>query len=101
MKESITRYDDLLEEIRLRYKRKYNKNIDDEILYIIIRINELQLDMKKDLIEVKKEVRKKQSVVFTKGTDYFYFAAGAVINYALLTGCLLIITLLLYLLFRK
>ena len=101
MKESITRYDDLLEEIRLRYKRKYNKNLDDEILYIIIRINELQLDMKKDLAEMKKEMKKKQSLVFTRGTDYFYYGAGAAINYALLIGCLLIVSLLLYLLFRK
>src|SRR4051794_36307685 len=101
MRESITQYNDLLEEVRLRYKRKYNKNIDDEILYIIIRINELQLDMKKDLVELKKEVKKRQSVVFTRGKDYFYYGAGAAINYALLSGCLLTITLLLYLLFRK
>ncbi len=101
MKDSITRYDELLEEVRLRYKRKYNKNLDDEILYLIIRINELQLDLKKEILEIKTEIKKKQCMAFTKGKDYFYYGAGAAINYALLMGCLLTIGLLLYLLFRK
>lgn len=76
MSNVISRYDDLLEELRVRYKRKYNKNLDDEILYIIIRLNELQLDQKKDFLQLKRDFAKKPKLAFSQGRDYFFYGMG-------------------------
>lgn len=90
MSDKITKYDDLLEELRLRYKKKYNKALDDEILYIIIRLNELQLDHKKDFLLLRKEIAKKPWVSFARSKDYFFYSLGQAVTY----GCVLLIGLL-------
>jgi hypothetical protein len=83
MSNDSTRYDDLLEELRLRYKRKYNKNLDDEILYIIIRLNEMQLDHKKDFLQLRKDLTGKPKISFTRGKDYFFYGMGQTATYGL------------------
>lgn len=91
MSNDITRYDDLLEELRLRYKRKYNKNLDDEILYIIIRLNEMQLDNKKDFLQLRKDLTGKSKISFTRGMDYFFYGMGqAASNVIVWLICLLV-----------
>jgi hypothetical protein len=76
MSSGISNYDDLLEELRLRYKRKYNKLLDDEILYIIIRLNELQMDQKNDFQQLKRAVASKPKLAFSFGKDYFFYGLG-------------------------
>ena len=64
IKEKATQYQELLEDIRHLYRQKYGLGLDDEILYLIIRINELQVDLKKGIKGVQK-------VAFRRGIDYF------------------------------
>ena len=93
MSENMTKYDHLLEELRLRYKRKYNKALDDEILYIIIRLNELQLDHKRDILQVRKDIAKKPVISFNRSQDYFFYSLGQAVTYgtALFVGLLVFV----------
>lgn len=83
MTDNIAKYDDLLDELRMRYKRKYNKFLDDEILYIIIRLNELQLDHKRDILQVRKDIAKKPIISFNRSKDYFFYGLGQAVIYGL------------------
>ena len=76
MSSGVSNYDDLLEELRLRYKRKYNRLLDDEVLYIIIRLNELQVDQKNDFQQLKRAVSNKPRLAFSFGKDYFFYGLG-------------------------
>ena len=69
IKEKTTQYQELLEDIRHLYRQKYGLGLDDEILYLIIRINELQVDL-------KKEIKGVQKVAFRRGIDYFWHGVG-------------------------
>lgn len=64
-------YNNLVEKFRTYYKTKYGINLDDDIIYMIIRINEGQIDLKKDIRNISK-------VSFRSGWDYFlYGLAGS------------------------
>ena len=69
IKEKTTQYQELLEDIRHLYRQKYGLGLDDEILYLIIRINELQVDL-------KKEIKGVQKLSFGRGIDYFWHGVG-------------------------
>jgi hypothetical protein len=70
----IDGYLNLLKELQFRYEKKYNVKLDDEILYIIIRINELQVDLKKD-------IKNNPPIIFPKSVDYFFYGLGKTVNY--------------------
>lgn len=62
-------YSKILEDIRHIYKQKYNVALDDELLYIIIRVNELQVSLNKKIDDIPK-------VTFPTGKDYFLYSFG-------------------------
>lgn len=65
----MTDYQKILEEFRTHYHAKYDINFDDEILYFFVRVNEMQIDLKKDIRNLPK-------VTFKTGWDYFLFGIG-------------------------
>ncbi len=73
MKDQQAQYLELLEELRHRYKQRYGVGLDDELLYLIIRMNELQVDLKKDIRGIER-------VTFKKGSDYFMYGLGKAIS---------------------
>lgn len=69
-------YDQLIKEVRHRYEIKYNKVLDDEIIYLIIRINELELGIKKELKEINVETKERPTVppeinIYEKNKKYY------------------------------
>ena len=67
-------YKQLIEELRHRYKQKYGSALDDEILYIIVRINEMQVDLKRD-------IRSISQISFSRPVAYFWFGLGKTISF--------------------
>jgi hypothetical protein len=65
----MTDYQKILEEFRTHYRNKYDVSFDDEILYFFIRVNEMQIDIKKDIGRIPK-------VTFKTGKDYFLYGLG-------------------------
>lgn len=65
----MNEYEKLLESFRNHYFLKYGIRLDDELLYLFIRINELQVDL-------KKEIRSIPKVAFRTGWDYFFYGLG-------------------------
>ena len=65
----MTDYQKILEEFRTHYHNKYDINFDDEILYFFVRVNEMQIDLKRDIRNLPK-------VTFKTGYDYFLFGLG-------------------------
>lgn len=62
-------YKKLLEQFRAHYKEKFGVQMDDDILYLLIRINELHKDLKRDIKNIPK-------VRFRNGWDYFLYGLG-------------------------
>lgn len=89
-KEKQQDYLTLLEELRHRYKIRYGSTLDDEILFVIIRINELQVDL-------KKEVQTNNRVSFPTGLSYFLYGLGKSTSYFLAGIGLLMIAGVIYL----
>lgn len=89
MKDHQAEYKELLEELRHRYRQKYNAVLDDEILYLVIRVNELQVDL-------KKEIREIQKVTFKKGIDYFWYGVGKTVGFLILGVGLIIMAFFLF-----
>ena len=65
----MNNYHKILEEFRTHYRNKYDISFDDEILYFFVRVNEMQMDLKKDIRNVPK-------VTFKTGWDYFLYGLG-------------------------
>src|ERR1035438_10435590 len=65
----MTDYQKILEEFRTHYRNKYEITFDDEILYFFVRLNEMQIDLKKD-------IRNLPQVTFRTGRDYFLYGLG-------------------------
>lgn len=65
----MTDYQKIIEEFRTHYRNKYDISFDDEILYFFIRVNEMQMDLKKD-------IRKIPKVTYKSGWDYFLYGLG-------------------------
>jgi hypothetical protein len=64
-----TDYSRVLDDIRHIYKQKYNVAMDDELLYIIIRVNELQ-------VALNKKIESVPNLSFNSGKDYFFYGLG-------------------------
>lgn len=73
MTKEQTDYGRVLEDVRHIYKQKYNVVMDDELLYIIIRLNEMQVAVNKKIDAVPK-------VSFGSGKDYFFYALGKTLS---------------------
>ncbi len=65
----MTEYQKILEEFRTHYRNKYDINFDDEILYFFVRLNEMQMDL-------KKEIRNVPAIIFKTGWEYFLYGLG-------------------------
>ncbi len=65
----MNQYEKLLESFRQHYLLKYGVKLDDELLYLFVRLNEMQVDLKKDIRSVEK-------VTFRSGWDYFFYGLG-------------------------
>ena len=65
----MTEYQKILEEFRTHYRNKYDINFDDEILYFFVRLNEMQMDL-------KKEIRNVPAIIFKSGWEYFLYGLG-------------------------
>lgn len=81
-------YKRILEEFRTFYKTRYDVHLDDEILYFIVRVNEMQVSLKKEITNIPK-------LTFKSGKDYFMFGLGKTILPAaiFLISCMVIIWL--------
>ncbi|MGI8634636.1 MAG: hypothetical protein ACR2KZ_04460 [Segetibacter sp.] len=64
-----TDYSRILEDVRHIYKQKYDVVMDDELLYIIIRLNEMQGAFNKKIESIPK-------LTFRSGKDYFFYGLG-------------------------
>jgi hypothetical protein len=82
-------YKALLEEVRLRYRQKYDVVLDDEILYLVIRMNELQVDL-------KNQIKNSPDITFQRGIDYFWYGVGKTIGFLMFGVALIIMTVLVF-----
>lgn len=62
-------YKKVLEEFRAHYRNLYGVNLDDEVLYFFIRVNQMQNDLGKRIEKIPK-------VAFRTGFDYFLYGLG-------------------------
>ena len=67
---NMTEYQKVLEQFRTHYRNEYGINLDDEVLYFFIRVNEMQSGLKKDIRNLPK-------ITFKTGWDYFLYGLGA------------------------
>ena len=67
--EKITEYQKVLEKFRTHYRNEYGINLDDEVLYFFVRVNEMQSGLKKDIHNLTK-------ITFKTGWDYFLYGLG-------------------------
>ena len=67
--EKITEYQKILEKFRTHYRNEYGINLDDEVLYFFVRVNEMQSGLKKDIHNLPK-------ITFKTGWDYFLYGLG-------------------------
>ncbi len=65
-----TDYQKVLEQFRTHYRNEYGINLDDEVLYFFVRVNEMQSGLKKDISKLPK-------ITFKTGWDYFLYGLGA------------------------
>ncbi len=72
-----TDYARVLEELKHIYKQKYGVVLDRELLYVIVRINELQVAVNKKMDTITK-------VSFQSGKDYFYYSLGKYLAFIIL-----------------
>lgn len=79
----MNEYEKRLEEFRLHYLLNYGLKLDDEILFFFIRVNELQVDL-------KKQIKSIQRPMFRSGWDYFMFGLGRFAVPALVVGMSLV-----------
>lgn len=82
-------YQKAVEEFRHHYHTKYNVKLDDEILYFFIRVNEMQLDLKKEIKAIPK-------LTFKSGLDYFLYGLGRVSAGIILTAVITSIILIIF-----
>ena len=80
---------DQLDKFRLHYKKRYNIVLDDELLYFMIRVNELHVDIKKDIKNIPK-------LQYRKSSDYFFYGLGNFVNGSIIAAILIIIYILLF-----
>ena len=66
---NMTEYQKVLEQFRTHYRNEYGINLDDEVLYFFVRVNEMQSGLKKDIQNLPK-------ITFKTGWDYFLYGLG-------------------------
>lgn len=80
----------IMEDFRHLYFTRFGIKLDDEILLILIRINEMHRD-------VKKEINKSPKIQFRNSRDYLWYGIGRIMGIVL---AVLLLTIFLFLLFR-
>ena len=86
----MEKYQQLKEDFRHHYFTRYGIKLDDEILIIFIRINEMHRDLKKD-------IRRTPQVHFRNSRDYLWYGIGKIMGIIL---AILLLANLLLLLFK-
>ena len=82
-------YRKLVEQFRNHYKDKFGVQMDDDILYLIIRINEMHKDLKRDINNIP-------SVIFRTGWDYFLYGVGKSLKWVIIPFSILAIAVTLF-----
>ena len=85
----MEKYQRLKEDFRHHYFTRYGIKLDDEILIIFIRINEMHRDLKKD-------IRRTPQVHFRNSRDYLWYGIGKKMGISLAILLLAILMLLLF-----
>lgn len=100
MQEKFKNYQKALDDLRSLYKREADIDMDDEVLYIFIRINSLQKQMNKSLKDFRKEMTKSinkiEKVQFRNKWDYFIYGIGKSFLPAILIITIAVVCYLLY-----
>lgn len=78
-----------LEQFRLHYKNTYGIEMDDEILYFFIRVNEMQISLSKKLDGQPK-------IKFERSSDYFWFGMGTTTKWVLIVTSIIVAISLLF-----
>lgn len=91
--ETTNKYNDLLEELRFRYKQKYGKIIDDDLLILIVRMNELE-------VSVKTQIEQIQHPNIESKFDLFCFTLGKKLSIATIIIMIINIITLICILFK-
>lgn len=82
-------FDKRVEEFRFHYFNMYGAKLDDEILYVFVRMNEMHVDLKKQIKNIPK-------VSFNSRWDYFMYGLGRFTMAATISSLVLIVSYLLY-----
>ncbi|HEY8657488.1 MAG TPA: hypothetical protein VIL78_00515 [Hanamia sp.] len=84
---NMTEYQKVLEQFRTHYRNEYGINLDDEVLYFFVRVNEMQSDLKKDIRNLPK-------ITFKTGWDYFLYGLGKWLIPSVIVSVMLLVQLL-------
>ena len=84
---NMTEYQKVLEQFRTHYRNEYGINLDDEVLYFFVRVNEMQKDLKKDIRNLPK-------ITFKTGWDYFLYGLGKWLIPSVIVSVMLLVQLL-------
>ena len=84
---NMTEYQKILEQFRTHYRNEYGINLDDEVLYFFVRVNEMQSDLKKDIRDLPK-------ITFKTGWDYFLYGLGKWLIPSVIASAMLLVQLL-------
>ena len=82
----MTEYQKVLEQFRTHYRNEYGINLDDEVLYFFVRVNEMQSGLKKDIRNLPK-------ITFKTGWDYFLYGLGTWLVPAIIVSIMLSVQL--------
>ena len=85
----MEKYQRLKEDFRHHYFTRYGVKLDDEILIIFIRINEMHRDLKKD-------IRRTPPIHFRSSRDYLWYGIGKIMGIILIILLLAILMLLVF-----
>jgi len=84
----ISNYDKKIEAFRSYYLMNTGKNLDDELLHIIIKISEAHADLKKDI--------RANKPAFYSVWDYFVFGLGSIVTASILATLFILLFLILH-----
>ena len=84
---NMTEYQKIMEQFRTHYRNEYGINLDDEVLYFFVRVNEMQSDLKKDIRNLPK-------ITFKTGWDYFLYGLGKWLIPSVIVSVMLLVQLL-------
>lgn len=67
--DKASKYNALIEELRRRYKIKYGQTIDDDLLIMIIRMNEMEVSLNQQIKQIQQPILKSklELLFFTLG----------------------------------